>query len=463
MNRILPLWIGSLAFALSLGCDPGTSIPESEQDKVIGTAAKQCQKSDVRVGDECVAIPQIRLNTVGYLVGQVKRATVLAVEGVDAFQVIDTATQQSAFDGVLSPATTNEDTADTTRIADFSPLKTPGTYILKVDGLVDSPPFSISENVYDEPLRVTMLGLYGLRCGVAVELEHQGQVFKHAPCHLHDGQRAGQERDGTGGWHDAGDYGKYTINAAFALAFTLKAWEDFGQGLATVQHIPNYDGALPAWLAESKFQLDQILKMQFSDGSVSHMLGPYNATGPASFPASIMPENDTYTRAFSDASTPATASFAAVAAIGARVFRSYDAAYADRCLAAAQQAQAYLDQNSAYQMPALRQNFTHDAYASRSDTDDKFWALAELWRTTGDSALLARVEATDMTDVATNFDWEGVKNMGVYSYLQATSDARSPALVEQAKAAVLKAADRLVTTTEKHAYGHGIGATYYWG
>lgn len=461
VTRTLPFWIASFAFVVTLGCDPGSNA--SEVEKAISTPAKQCTKAEVRVGEQCVAIPQIKLNTVGFLVGRVKRATVPAPEGVTTFQVVDNATQQSAYDGVLAEATKNEDTADTTRIADFSGLDTPGTYVLKVDGLIDSPTFSIGENVYDEALQSIMLGLYGLRCGVALEFEHQGQVFKHAACHLHDAKRGAEERDGTGGWHDAGDYGKYTINAAFALAFTLKAWEDFGPGLASIQHIPNHDGALPAWLAESKFQLDQILKMQFSDGSVSHMIGPYNETGTAPYPASIMPESDLYTRAFSDASTPATADFAAVTAMAARVFREFDAAYADRCLAAAQQAQAYLDLNTTYVMPALKSHFTHDAYASRSDTDDRFWALTELWRTTGDSTLLTRVESTDMSKVASNFDWDGVQNMGVFSYLQTKSDVRNPDTIEQAKAAVIRAADQLVTATEKHAYGRGIGATYYWG
>src|SRR5690606_10310402 len=102
----------------------------------------------------------------------------------------------------------------------------------------------------------------------------------HAACHLGDGRLdqfdpalAGQHKDGTGGWHDAGDYGKYTVNGAFASALLLYAWEEFGPRLEQLElPIPEHGGPLPDYLAEVKFNLDWLLKMQMDDGRVAHKL-----------------------------------------------------------------------------------------------------------------------------------------------------------------------------------------------
>lgn len=466
VNRLLNVCFLLLPVVLAVACDPGTTAVESDEDRRAPAPEQvtRCLSSQVQVGAECVSPPDVKLNTVGYLLGRKKQATIPVVEGAETFQVVNIATNQLAFEGLLAAVTENADTADKTRVADFTSLEAPGTYVLNVAGLRPSPPFVIADNTLNEPLRLTMLGLYGLRCGVAIEIEHQGTHFGHAACHLEDAKRGEANADGTGGWHDAGDYGKYTVNASFALAFTLKAWEDFGAGLGTLQHIPNYAGTLPAWLEESKYQLDQILKMQYPDGGVAHMIGPYNPAGTAApYPGTVMPEKDVYLRAFSETGTEATADFAAVTAMASRVFRAYDPAYADKCLAAALAAQAYLDANPDTKRPNL-DAFTHYAYLARNgDVGDRFWALAELWRTTADPALLARVEAAMAPTVDTGFDWGNPRNLGVFSYVQAASSARDPAVFEKARAAVQAAANQLVDMTTQHAYGRALGGQYWWG
>lgn len=452
--------IYSLILAAAIGCDPGSTLSNQNKD---GPLLRGCTSKEVQFGGKCIALPEIKVNTVGYLVGRTKRATVPVVEGVDTFTLVDANTDEVVYpEGVLAAATENGDTGDTTRVADFSDFDIPGSYVLKVDGLAPSPEFRIGDDVMNEPLRVAMLGLYGQRCGVAIKLEHQGNTFKHAACHLNDAEYGGEHKDGTGGWHDAGDYGKYTVNAAFALAFILKAWEDFGPGLATLEHIPERTGTLPAWLDEAKFQMDQILKMQLADGSALHMIGPYEASSPtAQFPTMVPPEQDFTKRAFTGVGTAATADLAAVAAIAARVFRPYDTEYADKCLAAAQAAAAFLEQTPSAVSPDFT-HFTHSAYNTQ-DGDDRFWAQVELWRTTADAALLAKVEAALRSSVSINFDWDRVDSLGMFSYVQATSEARDPAKLASAKQLIVTSADTLVNGTDRNGYGRGIDQMYYWG
>jgi len=48
------------------------------------------------------------------------------------------------------------------------------------------------------------------------------------------------KRDCTGGWHDAGDYNKYVVNAAFTVAAMFHAWEDFAEPIKRISlNIPD--------------------------------------------------------------------------------------------------------------------------------------------------------------------------------------------------------------------------------
>ena len=83
-------------------------------------------------------------------------------------------------------------------------------------------------------------------------------------------------------------------------------------------------------------------------------------------------------------SSCATADFAAVMAIAARTFRPFDRAYADRCLAAARKAWAWvgLHPNVLFRNPP---GVNTGEYGDSNCADERLWAAAELWRTTGDA------------------------------------------------------------------------------
>src|SRR5207245_706141 len=123
--------------------------------------------------------------------------------------------------------------------------------------------------------------------------------------------QVGATRDGTRGWHDAGDYGKYTVNGGFAAGMLLSAWERHRAGLITLTlPIPESGGAVPDFLAEVKWELDWLLSMQYGagDGRVSHKL---TATVFEDF---ISPETDLAPRYFVPYGTAATADFVAALA-----------------------------------------------------------------------------------------------------------------------------------------------------
>jgi hypothetical protein len=139
-----------------------------------------------------------------------------------------------------------------------------------------------------------------------------------------------------GGWHDAGDYNKYTVNAAFTVGTMLKAWEHFREKLAPLTFdIPESGNQTPDFLDEVRWELDWLLKMQAADGRVYHKVSALKSGG------FELPEKETERRYFSPWSSAATADFVAIMAEASRA----DAAYSSRCLAAAKKSYEFLQAN----------------------------------------------------------------------------------------------------------------------
>lgn len=406
--------------------------------------------------------PPVRLDTVGYLPDAPKRAT-LAGPAAE-FKVTRIPDGSTAFNGLPDGPRNNPDTGESLWLADFTALQEPGRYRLVAAGLGESPPFDIQADLYAEPFRLVTRAMYLWRCGTAVRSEHQGAVFAHAICHTNDALldfigQPGERKPSTGGWHDAGDYNKYVVNAGITVGSMLRAWEDFGPAIQKVPlGLPEAGGALPEFLAEVKWELDWLLTMQAGDGRVHHKVSTPN------FGAMIAPDREPTPRYFSPWSTAATADFVAMLAQASRVFRPFDPAYADRCLAAARKSFAVLQENPGNVRADLGA-FRTGAYQTR-DEDDRLWAAAELWETTGDGAALADVEtplrATDAR-VDQDFDWGSVANLGRFTYLASDRDGRNADLLEELRESLLRIADNIVRTRHEHGYGRPLGNRYYWG
>jgi endoglucanase len=174
-----------------------------------------------------------------------------------------------------------------------------------------------------------------------------------------------------------------------------------------------------------------------------------------------MPEATTSERRLAPISTPATADFAAVVARAARAFEPYDADFSARARDAALAAWTYLVANPAHQPPT---NVKFTGYYLTQDSDDRMWAAAEIWEMTGDAQALADFEERSMRMAArTDWDWSDVQNLGVYTYLLSAREGRNAERLETLERQVITQGDAMVTTTEAHAYGRSVGATYYWG
>lgn len=311
-----------------------------------------------------------------------------------------------------------------------------------------------------------MRGFYLWRCGTAVEGDYNGDHFSTDTCHMGDGLAdyiglPGQRVDGTGGWHDAGDYGKYTVNAGITVGNLFYAWDHFGDAIEEISlDIPDTAPGMPDFLKELKWETDFIQKMQYPDGSgrVSHKLTR------KSFAPFIMPQDDKEDRYFTTWGSAATADFVAMMAMAAREFAPYDSAYAAQCLEAALVSYEFLVANP--EDHAFEQGeFSTGGYQT-TDPDDRLWAAAEIWETTGDKAALADVEnrivALGDSIVKDNWDWSDVANMGVWTYALSQREGRNPEIVGKVNQAIADDAAKIAARINADQYGCPL-ELFFWG
>jgi endoglucanase len=405
----------------------------------------------------------VRLNTVGFLPDAPKRASVAAPCG--PFTVVRADDGAEVFSGNAAPASVNADTGEFLHTADFSSITAPGAYRLEVAGVGRSPQFRVAPDVYAAPFVTAMSGMYLWRCGTAVSATHDGHTFAHGPCHLRDastkyvGGTSGATKDVTGGWHDAGDYNKYVVNAGFSLGVMLQAWEHFAPRLRNVSlGIPESNNDVPDHLDEVRWELDSLLRMRAEDGSVYHKVSTTR------FGGFVMPEREAAERFLTPWSSAATSDFVAVTAMAARTFEPFDKRFAKRCLDAARFSHQFLSSHPENHKADLS-GFDTGPYQA-NDASRRLWAAAEMWQTTGEPHFLKDFEtrlAAMGRKVDAHCGWGNVRNLGVYTYLLSRREGRDPAVVEAARNDLLSVADEIVRTRDAHGYARPLGARYFWG
>jgi endoglucanase len=405
----------------------------------------------------------VRFNSLGFVPQQMKEATI--IKNCDSFVVKDAATHEMVFAGKTRGPIFQQDVNQEAWIADFSAFTNRGNYYIELPDGEKSTVFPVNENVYHEPFETVMRGFYLWRCGTDVHGKHNGEIFSHAACHLDDGYddylgNKGFKRDGTGGWHDAGDYGKYVVNAGITLGILFMAWEHFQPSIEKILlDIPDTAPQLPDYLKELKWETDWILRMQYPDGSgrVSHKLTRVE------FAPFIMPEEDKEKRYFTEWSSAATADFVAITAMAARIFAPFDKAFSEKCLKAARLSYQYLKAHPENK-PFFQGDFKTGGYQT-SDEDDRLWAAAEMWQTTGEEEFLRDFEkrASKMNcRIDEDWDWGNVSNLGMFTYSLCERKGKNKNVDQTIRQNIIAVAQKIVNNAQKDIYRRPL-KRYYWG
>lgn len=401
----------------------------------------------------------IRVNQVGYRPDAVKVAVFAGLsEDSDAFRVVNAATGEAVFEGALTEPKDDPWAGERNRRADFTALSEPGTYYIESADGVRSPEFTVGEDVYADLFRAAAKMLYLQRCGTELDGELAG-AYAHPACHAEPATIYGTDEriDVSGGWHDAGDYGRYVVSGAKAAADLLLAAEARGAVTDDVGTPESGDG-LDDLIQEARYELDWMLKMQAESGGVYHKVTCRN------FPGFIMPEKETAALVVCPISNTATGDFAGVMALAGRVMAADWPEDAARYVEAAERAWAYLEQHRGEPGFVNPKDVVTGEYGDANDADEIFWAAAELHRTTGKDAY--REAAGRLMPTGGKLRGLGWVNMGTYGLLAIVNDGNldeGDALRQDALAELRATADEAVARIQANPYGADREGQYEWG
>ncbi|MDX2163045.1 MAG: glycoside hydrolase family 9 protein [bacterium] len=452
---------------------------------LVGAVALAAQSRDPEL--------RVSVNQVGYFPDAVK----MAMFAVDSErQSTWTLTRES--DGALiasgqtSPARFDPASGDFVQRIDFSTVREPGTYRLNVED-VRSAAFRIGNDIYGTLAVDALRYFYLSRSGIALERTYAG-VWARDAGHLSDadiGCYSGTDADGVtwdgcayrldadGGWYDAGDYGKYVVNGAFATWVLLNAFERNPMYYAGLPlNIPETGAAVaPDILSEARWELEFLLAMQVPEGAAlagmaHHKLhdlrwSPFPFR-PPTYWNNDDPQNGRYVY---PPTTAATLNLAAVAAQCARIWRDLDPPFAARCLAAAERAWT-----AALENPNAALGNTPGegggAYGDSFTRDEQFWAAAELFITTGGepygtflatSEFFYNVEARANIGTFTALNWSNTAALGTLS-LALLPNALAPEQTAALRGLIVEVANVYLATINREGYRVPLsGEQYVWG
>jgi len=307
------------------------------------------------------------------------------------FAIIDTQ-DKICFSGQLKDFGFDPDSGDCVAKGDFTMFKENGTFRVRCGAGLTSYPFTIGETINTPVLKLALRWFYLQRSGPAIDdpvsgIKRPASLTAPAPLWGPKGPIPGKKVDITGGWFDAGDYGRYASPAATTLMSLFYAWQlrpgIFPDGFS---RIPESHNGVSDLLDEIRWELEWLLKVQRQDGAVHH-----KATHTAY--SYLMPDQIQEPVYLFDVSTQATAQFTGVMAYAAMAFAKIDRAFAARLLKAAEKAWAWLEKTpqkypvGGFKNPLLADGVevTGGPYSvfDRDENEHRLWAAASLFYATG--------------------------------------------------------------------------------
>ena len=408
------------------------------------------------------------VNQIGYDIQKTKFAYATGLNGGEEFELCAPGDRASVFTGKAQAPKTDRVAGENVCCLDFSDFAAPGDYYIKVTGqdgkTAQSEAVHIGAGLYNDIYFAILNYFYLSRCGQDTQNEQAGE-WGHPACHNTPAVIYGTDikKDVNGGWHDAGDYGRYIVAASKAVMDILMAYEAncCGEQSGAAIHFDI--------LAEARFELEWMLTMQREDGGVFHKVSCYHFCG------FINPQDEKDELVISPVSSTATADFAGCLAFASDFYRKSDKAFADQLMAAALKAWNYLEthEDELFKNPP---EITTGGYGDWSSADERYFACAALFLRTGDQAYVTKamelrssvIDKPDNPDFPwinkwhEGFGWGMVAGYGTELFLRARDRIADKAVVQTLQDSMLKSAEKLLDRVNNASFGTSLDKVH-WG
>ena len=344
----------------------------------------------------------VKVNQLGFDPAAAKFAVVPG-DSAKSFEVVRAENGETVLRGKLGKAAAWEPSEETVQLADFSALDSPGRYRIKVPGMPASDMFTIGATPYRYLNIAALRAFYLQRASIDIPAKHAGpyarplahpddKVLIHASA-ASKARPAGTVVASPKGWYDAGDYNKYVVNSGISTYTLLAAYEHYPAYFAKHElNIPESNDSVPDILDEAKWNLDWMLTMQDpNDGGV------YFKLTNKVFDGMVMPHKvGKAPRYMVGKSTSSALDFAATMATASRIYRQHEQQFpglSGRMLVAAESAWKWAQANPNVQFKNPPDIKTGE-YGDNKLADERAWAAAELYITTGKDSYWTAMKAS---------------------------------------------------------------------
>lgn len=333
--------------------------------------------ANLRINNNSSSDNTIKVNQLGYFETDQKRCVFPYNEG-DLFDVRNVDTNEIVYTGAIVKEIVNPLTNETNYYGDFTNVITPGRYYIESQIGGKSYAFVISDEIYDNVFKSLLKGISIQRCGIDLPIELYGD-FAHSACHTSHANVYGTEEyvDIIGGWHDAGDFGRYVKTGTKTLNDLLLAYMLNPTAFGDDNSIIESGNGIADVLDEARYELEWLLKMQTSSGEV------YSKEVTSNLPGQISPDLDDQKLYILPSETTVVGDYSATLALAYMVYKDIDLEFANKCLEQSQLSWEYLKNNGMIEL-VNPSEINAGEYRDDSDIDERFFASMALWAATKD-------------------------------------------------------------------------------
>lgn len=319
-------------------------------------------------------VSQIRINQLGYLKDATKIFNTASYVG-DYYSVYNK-DNHKVYQGNFHYFGFSQHTGEELFEADFSFLNKEGTYYIVSELGYRSYDFNLQTKLYDDLKNASLKMIKAQRCGFQLD-ENEFFELAHPMCHQQDAVLYESlfydyriHLDVKGGWHDAGDYGRYsqTIN---------KVLND----LILSYFLGDQDESL---INEIKWGVDFLLKMQDESGGI------YLKAVSERFAPMIYPDDDHSPIFVLNRSTNVSANAVMIFNLASIIFQD-DVNYSELLKKAALKAYDYMS-NHQYNEIKNPKHFNAGYYKEDYDFDERYNAYASMYLIYQDDSYLTKIE-----------------------------------------------------------------------
>lgn len=405
----------------------------------------------------------VHQNQVGFLTNGPKQ---IAVTGAVGKNIVFKDADGNTALTVKAPETSLWEPAnEEASLVDFSEITTPGTYQAYVGGEAVGHPIEISDNALEGVTKASLKFFYFQRSSMELTEEFAGKyaramgtpdtaVMYHESTGKTD---LTATFNGSKGWYDAGDYGKYIVNSGISTYTLLQLYQHNKDYFDTLNlNIPESKNNVPDILDEIRWNIEWMLTMQDDDGGVFHKLTTKQFAG------MVLPEKSTKQRYAIGKSVTAAWNFVGVTALAADIYKPFDPEFAEKCAKAAAGARWWATENPRAYYTQPRDVGT-GTYSDANAIDEKIWGSAELYRITGNPVALEDVQRNPISKQRRKLQaWQSEYALAAFT-IATNPHIFGEAEVDSARGLVFGLADAYIDMLD-NGYGLAIdNSDFYWG